>query len=104
MVSAYRRIPYEAPHLDLFSRYFRALADSDGAVLIHCAAGKDRTGILAALLAQGGSARDALLASVHLHGAAADGLVAGGIGPTGLSAGELIDAARHCLNDWTRSR
>ena len=48
MVSAYRRIPYEAPHLDLFSRYFRALADSDGAVLIHCAAGKDRTGILAA--------------------------------------------------------
>ncbi len=49
MTSAYRRIPYEAPHLDLFSRYFRALADSDGAVLIHCAAGKDRTGILAAL-------------------------------------------------------
>lgn len=49
MTSAYRRIPYEAPHLDLFSRYFRALADSDGPVLIHCAAGKDRTGILAAL-------------------------------------------------------
>lgn len=49
MTSAYRRIPYEAPHLDLFSRYFRALADGDGPVLIHCAAGKDRTGILAAL-------------------------------------------------------
>lgn len=49
MASAYRRIPYEAPHLDLFSRYFRALAQDDGGVLIHCAAGKDRTGILAAL-------------------------------------------------------
>ena len=49
MVSAYRRIPYEAPHLDLFGRYFRTLADGEGAVLIHCAAGKDRTGILAAL-------------------------------------------------------
>ena len=49
MTSAYRRIPYEAPHLDLFSQYFQALANGDGPVLIHCAAGKDRTGILAAL-------------------------------------------------------
>ena len=49
MTSAYKRIPYEAPHLDLFSQYFRALAETDGPVLMHCAAGKDRTGILAAL-------------------------------------------------------
>lgn len=49
MRDAYRRIPFEARHLDLFSRYFDALADTDGAVLIHCAAGKDRTGLLAAL-------------------------------------------------------
>ncbi len=49
MHEAYRRLPFEPPHLDLFSRYFRALADGDGAVLIHCAAGKDRTGLLAAL-------------------------------------------------------
>jgi len=49
MTSAYRRIPFEAPHLDLFASYFRTLADSDQPVLIHCAAGKDRTGILAAL-------------------------------------------------------
>ena len=62
------------------------------------------TGIVAALLAQGGSARDALLASVHLHGTAADRLVAGGIGPIGLSAGELIDAARSCFNRWARSQ
>lgn len=49
MLEAYRRIPYETPHLDLFARYFRAIADGGGPVLIHCAAGKDRTGILAAL-------------------------------------------------------
>src|SRR5690606_12863431 len=49
MRDAYQRIPFEAPHIDLFGRYFRALADADGPVLIHCAAGKDRTGVLAAL-------------------------------------------------------
>lgn len=49
MGEAYRRLPFEPPHLDLFARYFRALADADGPVLIHCAAGKDRTGLLAAL-------------------------------------------------------
>jgi len=49
MGEAYRRLPFEPPHLDLFTRYFRALADADGPVLIHCAAGKDRTGLLAAL-------------------------------------------------------
>ncbi len=45
----YRAAPFEERHIDLFSRYFRALTDVDGAVLIHCAAGKDRTGILVAL-------------------------------------------------------
>jgi hypothetical protein len=41
-----------------------------------------------------------LLASVHLHGAAADRLVASGIGPVGLMAGEVIDAARAEFNAW----
>ncbi|HEV2081751.1 MAG TPA: tyrosine-protein phosphatase [Brevundimonas sp.] len=49
MHQAYRRLPYETPHLDLFARYFRALGEAEGPVLIHCAAGKDRTGLLAAL-------------------------------------------------------
>jgi protein tyrosine/serine phosphatase len=43
----------EAPHLprlvDLFTRYFETLATSDGAVIVHCAAGKDRTGLAVAL-------------------------------------------------------
>ncbi|MBX9803836.1 MAG: tyrosine-protein phosphatase [Caulobacteraceae bacterium] len=49
MVNTYRRLPFEPSHLDLFSRYFRLLGETDGPVLIHCAAGKDRTGLLAAL-------------------------------------------------------
>lgn len=57
------------------------------------------TGFLVALLAQGAEARTALLAGVHLHGAAADAAVAEGRGPVGLVAGELIDAARRLLNE-----
>ena len=45
----YRRTPFRERHLDLFARYFRALAQAKGPVLVHCAAGKDRTGVLAAL-------------------------------------------------------
>ena len=45
----YRAAPFKARHLDLFARYFQALAAGEGPVLIHCAAGKDRTGVLAAL-------------------------------------------------------
>lgn len=45
----YERAPFKPRHLDLFTRYFQAVAAGRGPVLIHCAAGKDRTGILAAL-------------------------------------------------------
>lgn len=59
------------------------------------------TGMLAALLAQGATAESALEAGVYLHGAAADALVARGVGPIGLTAGELIDEARALLNRGT---
>ena len=49
LINYYRDAPFEERHVDLFSRYFRGLARVDGAVLVHCAAGKDRTGILVAL-------------------------------------------------------
>jgi len=49
LLNYYREAPFVARHVDLFSRYFQALADAEGPVLIHCAAGKDRTGVLAAL-------------------------------------------------------
>jgi ADP-dependent NAD(P)H-hydrate dehydratase / NAD(P)H-hydrate epimerase len=58
------------------------------------------TGMIAALLAQGWSALPAATGACHLHGAAADALVADGNGPVGLAAGELIDAARKALNRW----
>jgi hydroxyethylthiazole kinase-like uncharacterized protein yjeF len=58
------------------------------------------TGFISALLAQGWPALEALLAAVHLHGAAADSLLAREIGPIGLTAGELIDSARFCFNRW----
>lgn len=49
MTDTYRRLAFEPSHLDLFARYFRVLGETDGPILIHCAAGKDRTGLLAAL-------------------------------------------------------
>ena len=60
------------------------------------------TGILAALLAQGAEAGLALLAGVWLHGAAADQLEQEGIGPVGMTASEVIDAARRILNATMR--
>ncbi len=45
----YRAAPHQKRHIDLYTRYFRALAETDGPILVHCAAGKDRTGIICAL-------------------------------------------------------
>jgi len=59
------------------------------------------SGLIVALLAQGWPVEIALRAGVYLHGAAADRLVAGGIGPIGLTAGEVIDAARRIFNEWS---
>ena len=57
-------------------------------------------GILGALLAQRYSGESTLVLGVHLHGAAADDLARNGIGPVGLTAGELIGAARRRWNSW----
>jgi ADP-dependent NAD(P)H-hydrate dehydratase / NAD(P)H-hydrate epimerase len=59
------------------------------------------TGMIASLLAQGLDAERALLSGVYLHGAAADGAVAEGRGPIGLTASELVDTARALLNRVT---
>jgi hydroxyethylthiazole kinase-like uncharacterized protein yjeF len=56
------------------------------------------TGIAAALLAQRVAPDDALAGAVYLHGAAADALVARGIGPVGLTATEVALEARALLN------
>jgi protein tyrosine/serine phosphatase len=49
MLDYYRKAPFQRRHIDLYSRYFQALAEAQGPVLVHCAAGKDRTGIICAL-------------------------------------------------------
>lgn len=49
MLDYYAKAPFQRRHIDLYGRYFRALAEASGPVLVHCAAGKDRTGILCAL-------------------------------------------------------
>lgn len=45
----YREAPHQPRHVDLFRRYFQALAETEGAIVVHCAAGKDRTGLICAL-------------------------------------------------------
>ncbi|HYO28710.1 MAG TPA: NAD(P)H-hydrate dehydratase [Azonexus sp.] len=59
------------------------------------------SGLIVALLAQGWPVDTALRAGVYLHGAAADRLVASGVGPIGLTAGEVIDTARLIFNEWS---
>jgi len=48
-LSLYRSLPLNASYQDLFGQFFRAVARSTGSILIFCAAGKDRTGILTGL-------------------------------------------------------
>jgi NAD(P)H-hydrate repair Nnr-like enzyme with NAD(P)H-hydrate dehydratase domain len=57
-------------------------------------------GLLGALLAQGYSGEAALVLGTHLHGAAADDLAGAGVGPIGMTASEVIDAARRVWNHW----
>lgn len=61
-------------------------------------AGDVLAGLTGTLLAQGWDAWVAALGAVWMHGAAADRLVAGGIGPIGLTAGELPAAIRAVFN------
>ena len=50
LVGYYRQAPFEPRHMALFTQAFAALDANDGALLVHCTAGKDRTGLLAALI------------------------------------------------------
>lgn len=61
------------------------------------------SGIIGALIAQGLNTQDALLLAVYLHGAAADTLLQLNNGPLGMTASEVIDAARRLLNSWVYS-
>jgi hydroxyethylthiazole kinase-like uncharacterized protein yjeF len=83
------------------------IAQPDGHVAINTSgnpglatggAGDVLAGLTGTLLAQGWDAWPAALGAVWMHGAAADRLVEQGIGPIGLSAGELPAAIRAVFN------
>jgi ADP-dependent NAD(P)H-hydrate dehydratase / NAD(P)H-hydrate epimerase len=75
-----------------------AINASGNAGLASGGTGDVLSGMLGALLAQRIAMTDALQFAVCLHGAAADALVADGVGPAGLTASELAPAARRLLN------
>ncbi|HJW57021.1 MAG TPA: NAD(P)H-hydrate dehydratase [Burkholderiaceae bacterium] len=83
----------------------RAVINTTGnPALATAGAGDVLAGICGALLAQDYPLWEAALAAVWLHGYAADELVRHGIGPIGLTAGELIPAVRTALNQLTGRR
>ena len=49
MMRYYTRAPHLPRLVELYARYFEVLANGDGAVVVHCAAGKDSTGLIVAL-------------------------------------------------------
>ncbi|MEZ0236964.1 MAG: NAD(P)H-hydrate dehydratase [Methylophilaceae bacterium] len=62
--------------------------------------GDTLAGIIGGLAAQGMELDQAAMLGTYLHGAAADTLVAEGIGPLGLTASEVALAARKLINLW----
>jgi protein tyrosine/serine phosphatase len=50
MAEAYRGLPFRPTLTTILGAYFEALAETDGPSLVHCLAGKDRTGFAVALL------------------------------------------------------
>ena len=50
MVRLYESMPFRPKLIEIFRLYFAALAKGGGPSLLHCLAGKDRTGLAAALL------------------------------------------------------
>lgn len=50
MLAVYTRMPVNPAMIWIFRAYFKVLDENDGGSLVHCFAGKDRTGIAASLL------------------------------------------------------
>lgn len=50
MMDTYRSMPYRGALVETMKLYFSALSQNDSPSLIHCVAGKDRTGLAVALL------------------------------------------------------
>lgn len=50
LTSRYKELPFRPAIIDVFRQYFLTLAKCDGPTVVYCSAGKDRTGVLVALL------------------------------------------------------
>jgi protein-tyrosine phosphatase len=49
MTTAYAHYPFEPRYVALYRQFLHGLADQGGPAIVHCAAGKDRTGVICAL-------------------------------------------------------
>jgi protein tyrosine/serine phosphatase len=50
MTGIYRDFAFEPGHIEVFGAAFAKLAEADGPIVLHCHAGKDRTGLICALI------------------------------------------------------
>ena len=69
----YREFAYEPRHIELYRAWFAELARAQGPMVIHCAAGKDRTGLGCALTLHAlGVGEEAIFADYELTNAVLD--------------------------------
>lgn len=74
-IAFYRSLPFDPPYLGLFGDFLKRLAQTEGRSLMHCSIGKDRTGLLAALVLSAlGVPRDAIVAD-YMVSRTAPGLI-----------------------------
>ncbi len=81
-----------------------AINGCGNAALATAGSGDVLAGLCGALLAQRMPPWEAACAAVWLHGSAADQLLASGVGPIGVTAGELIAPIRQCMNQLVAAR
>ena len=71
----YREVPFDPAYQAVFGRVMQGLAEGRGPMLVHCSAGKDRTGMIVALIHHAlGASRDEIIENFLLSNQAA-GLV-----------------------------
>ncbi len=96
MTALYRDMPFRPRLIEVFSLYFDAVANRDGPSLIHCLAGKDRTGIIVGLVHDMlGVHRDDIMADYLLTNTAGniDARIAAGADVVRQSFGQAMDDA-----------
>jgi protein tyrosine/serine phosphatase len=50
MTRRYEDVPFRPYLIDVYKQYLRALEEAEGATIVYCSAGKDRTGVLVAIV------------------------------------------------------